>query len=559
MLPSWLRICVLDENGALVRDALCSSLGAHPPVIPTVDFGNGVPNTQADQPHGAALQRRCSRRSRNLSASSRRLPVDDADRIFALSGTRFAGGTLAAGASADLTFTATPTALGTLGRRGSIIDDRRSAPRLRRGAAGDRHHRHRDLRRAGDVQLSFGLQLIGDAARRSSPSRSPTAGMGDVSFASRPPSSPIQPTTTQFTIRVVAAQPDAGNYFASQRRHLVQRGRPTQPTAARERSRRRSNVHFSNGFGIYVAHVGLSGSAADDLLWNPDGADCRSPTSPPATRRSQSGIRSCRSIPTPRPSPVQPLDYVQFDGSVEPRPARTLPPTPGSCSASRPGSTTSLYRRSRGRRPRCRRWSPATMWFQLSVADLDRLHRHQPGHRARGAHRRHPHRAGLGRSRAATSICTTPAPAARCATPLIPLTTIPTPTGAARPQDCGHEEDPGGIYSRRYPQADDPTLDHDDQWGFPGPENVTQQIAVRSAARRSVSNLAPLLQRDPRRRRRQRPVRRGPPDRHRLPRRRAHQYLWLLPDGMTQDHQTWQCGKSLGRESRSPRSRRSAG
>jgi hypothetical protein len=47
-------------------------------------------------------------------------------------------------------------------------------------------------------------------------------------------------------------------------------------------------------------------------------------------------------------------------------------------------------------------------------------------------------------------------------------------------ENCGHEEDPGGIYPDGI-RTDDATLDHDDQWGN-GPENITQAHPFDSPA-----------------------------------------------------------------------------
>jgi len=104
-----LQYCVVEADGG-VDPSTCSNLGVNPQLIPTVNFGTGLPNTASTE-----VVRITNQGQVPLTFSP--APVIDtstpAFSIFALSGS-IPGESLAPGDSADLTVTATPTANGTI-------------------------------------------------------------------------------------------------------------------------------------------------------------------------------------------------------------------------------------------------------------------------------------------------------------------------------------------------------------------------------------------------------------------------------------------------------------
>ncbi len=338
LLPA-LRICVLDETGAVV-DSACSSLGAFPPAIPTVDFGNDQPNMTATRTvrlfnEGEASLTFTAQPDLSLTTSGQ----------FTLAG-QVPGGALAPGQSVDLTLTATPAMLGTItGELDLATDDPRDGfvpVPLIAAATGI------SICVEPAVQLAFGLLLVGTS--KELPFALSNCGMGDVTVASDS-FAPIPPTTTQFTVSQDTPIQSGVLLHPGDELHAAVTYAPT----AAESDPSALVVKFSNGYGLYQARVGLSGSAVTTFC-----GTAMEPKPVPAIAASYSLSGEDGTFtsfdPNASHSPVGPLDFVRVQASVASGAATytwTL--------VSQPAGSTTTSTPTAPRR-RCRRWYPATMW-----------------------------------------------------------------------------------------------------------------------------------------------------------------------------------------------------
>jgi hypothetical protein len=117
-----LQYCVLNADGSMLVPAACSTLSATPGVKPAVDFGAGSIATPAKR-----IVRLTNQGAAKLVFSMDPTLAGSAD--FSLTGS-IAGNLLAAGATTDLTITATPSAPGTITGALSLISNDPYAPSL---------------------------------------------------------------------------------------------------------------------------------------------------------------------------------------------------------------------------------------------------------------------------------------------------------------------------------------------------------------------------------------------------------------------------------------------
>ncbi len=444
-----LGFCVLDATGA-VDPTQCSNLGAHPPVIPSLDFGSG-------QLHVASS---LTVRLTNLGAADLLFTTPPAltpatAPQFVLPSSTLA--LLAPHASADLTITATPTALGTLiGELDLATNDPRAAL-----VAVPLHLATTGIAICVEpsLEVDFGLALIG-----SSPEKSfalTNCGQDDITVDSYL-FTPVAPTTQEFSLTPGAAPVLGATVHPSGQLQA----RVTYSPTATENDLAALDLNFANAYGVNRTRVRLTGTGVTTFCGTP--IEPRPAPVITASHAASSGGPYTVFDPTATPSPVEPLDYIKLDGTSQIVGTQTIS---WSIVSQPAGSTASLNSESAAHTSLqtlvsgdyvialtisdaqgCSGTSQITihvvptgdvhieLTWKESCGDVD-LHYVGPG----------------------GQICDQNDTAYY----------NPNPDWGCTTANCGHEQDPGGLFPDGV-SNDDPTLDRDDLWGY-GPENITQQ------------------------------------------------------------------------------------
>jgi len=299
--PPLLQVCVLDSGGNVVP-AQCSDLSASPHVVPSVNFGSGLLNT------ASSLKVRLTNQGTAALNFSPQPNLDASSSAnYTLAGS-VPGASLAAGATADLTVTVTPTTSGQITGALDISSNDLRAPTLQLPML---------ITVAGPAVcitpgtgLAFGALSIGQTATQTITFKN--CGGSDFTVNSFTFAA-TSPTTTQFTI-TSGTLPAAGTIFAAGA--SVALNIMYKPSAVQ-------NDAAAISYSLSTAGVSSPTTGSAPITGNGTAPACGSsglanPSVVIATYYStdQSGSGTYTSFnPATTPSPVIPLDYVKLDGS----------------------------------------------------------------------------------------------------------------------------------------------------------------------------------------------------------------------------------------------------
>jgi len=451
-----LSICQLDESGA-VDPTECTDLGAHPPAIPTIDFGSG----QLHVPSSVTL------RFTNTGTEPLLFPSPPAlspatPPQFVLPSSALTQ--LAPGASLDLAISATPDQFGTLlGELDVASNDPRDAlvPLVLH------------LATTGiaicvepSLQVDYGLTLIGTG--RDKTFALSNCGQGGITVDSFS-FTPVAPTSSEFTFTtgtapVLGASLSPGGQLQASVTYA--------PTAARSDAAA-LDFNFGNSYGVNRTRVRLTGTGVTTYCGT--SVEPRPTASIAASYSSSQGGPYQSFDPTALPGPVQPLDYVQLSAAGS---QVVGTPTYTWQLVSQPaGSTTTLN--GTGEVVTMQTLVSGDYVVELSAAD---------GNGCAGTQQVTVHVASTGDVHIELTWAEScgdldlhyVGPGGELCDFRDTAYYNTNPDWGCTTQGCGGEQDPGGIYPDGI-SIDDPTLDHDDLWGN-GPENITQKKPFDSPA-----------------------------------------------------------------------------